>query len=82
MSADSTQDDVDVIESALTRLAGSVDELVDRTSPKNVVHRGLDSVKAKFVDPDGNPRYETIVPVVLGTVAVVATFIGIRRLVH
>ena len=74
-------EDVDEIEAALERLAGSVDLLVDRANPKNIARRSLENVKARFIDGDGNPRYETIVPLSVGAVAVVATIVGIRRLV-
>ncbi|WP_375002969.1 DUF3618 domain-containing protein [Aeromicrobium sp. CTD01-1L150] len=80
MSRATTQD-VEEIEAALDRIAGSVDLLVDRASPKNIARRGVESLKGRFVDPEGNPRYETIVPVAVGAVAVVATLVGIRRLV-
>ncbi len=76
-----TTEDVDEIEAALERLAGSVDLLVERANPKNIARRGLDNVKARFVDAEGNPRYETIVPLGVGAIAVVATIVGIRRLV-
>ena len=77
-----TNQDVEEIEAALERIAGSVDLLVDRANPKSVARRGVERIKGRFIDPEGNPRYETIVPVVVGTVGVVATLVGIRRLVR
>lgn len=81
MSRSDIDADVDEIEAALERLAGSVDLLVDRARPKSIARRGLARITGRFVDEQGQPRYETIVPVAVGTVAVVATIIGIRRLV-
>ncbi|MGJ9414437.1 DUF3618 domain-containing protein [Aeromicrobium sp. CF4.19] len=81
MSPSQTDEKADEIEAALERLAGSVDQLVDRANPKNIARRGLGSVKARFVDEQGRLRYETVVPVAVGTIAVVATLVGIRRLV-
>ncbi|MBC7633155.1 DUF3618 domain-containing protein [Aeromicrobium sp.] len=73
---------VDEIEEIRERLAGTVDALIDRTNPKNILRRGLASLKGRFVDETGSPRMGTIVPVVGGTAAVVAGIIVIRRLVR
>lgn len=74
-----TDDLVDEIEQIRERLAGTVDQLVDRTNPKNIARRGLADVKAKFVAPDGSVRFETVVPVVLGVVGTVAAIVVLRR---
>jgi hypothetical protein len=71
---------VDEIEQTREHLARTIDELVDRASPKNIASRQVDRVKARFVAPDGSPRFETIVPVVGGVVAVVAAAVVLRRL--
>lgn len=80
MGRSETDQLVDEIEQIRLHLADTVDALVDRTSPKNVARRSVASVKAKFVDAQGNVRLETVVPLVVGTAAVVAAAIGIRRL--
>ena len=74
-----TDDIVDEIEQIRERLAGTVDQLVDRTNPKNIARRSLADVKAKFVAPDGSVRLETVVPVVLGVVGTVAAVVVLRR---
>jgi hypothetical protein len=71
---------VDEIEQIRLRLAGTVDELVERAHPKAIAARASDNLKAKFVDETGSPRMETIVPVVAGVVAVLAGVVLIRRL--
>ncbi len=73
---------VDEIEQIRNRLAGTVDQLLDRTNPKNIVHRRLDDTKAHFVDETGSPRLENIIPVVLGAVGVIGAIVVIRRLVR
>ena len=71
---------VEEIEQIRLRLAGTVDELVDRAHPKAIAGRAVTDLKAKFVDETGSPRMETIVPVVAGVVAAVAGLVLIRRL--
>lgn len=73
---------VDEIEEIRERLADTVDALIDRTSPKNIARRSLANLKAHFVDETGSPRLETIVPLVSGTVAVVAGIVVVRRLLR
>lgn len=73
---------VDEIERIRERLADTVDALIDRTSPRNIARRGLYSLRSRFVDETGSPRLETIIPLVGGTVAVVAGIVVIRRLVR
>ncbi|KHL18558.1 UNVERIFIED_CONTAM: hypothetical protein LK11_06665 [Mumia flava] len=69
------------IDEARARLAGTIDQLVDRTAPKNVARRTLADIKAKFVTEDGQPRMETIGPVVGGTVVLVGLVVLIRKIV-
>jgi len=71
---------VEEIEQIRLRLADTVDQLVDQAHPRALVQRALANVKAKFVDETGSPRMDTILPVVGGTVAVVAGLVFIRRL--
>ena len=80
MSQTDTDALVDEIEQIRLRLAGTVDELVERAHPKAIAARAVDNLKAKFVDETGSPRMETIVPVVAGVVAAVAGVVLIRRL--
>ena len=67
------------IEATRERLAQSIDELLERTSPKNVVRREVAQVKAFFVDPQGNPRTENILKVVAGVAGVVGVVVVIRK---
>jgi hypothetical protein len=67
------------IEATRERLAATIDELVDRTSPKNVVRREMAAFKGFFVDPAGNPRTDNIVKVAGGVVGFVAVVILIRK---
>ena len=67
------------IEETRERLAATIDQLVDRTSPKNFVRREIASVKATFIDEDGNPRTENILKVVGGVAGLVAVLVVIRR---
>jgi hypothetical protein len=69
------------IEATRDRLAGTIDEIVDRTNPKNIARRTLDRVKGRFVNPDGSPRMETIAPVAGAVVGTVIVIVGVRRLV-
>ncbi|MBW9205904.1 DUF3618 domain-containing protein [Mumia sp. zg.B53] len=69
------------IDEVRNRLASNVDQLVYRASPKTVARRGLADVKARFVTPSGEPRMETIVPVVGGLVAFIGLVVVIRKIV-
>lgn len=82
MSKVKPDDLVDEIEQIRDRLADTVDALIDRSNPKNIARRGLANVKARFVDETGSPRLENIMPIVGGTVAVVAGIVVIRKLLN
>lgn len=82
MGTSETDELVDEIEQIRERLAVTVDSLVDRTNPKNIARRSLADLKARFVDEKGSPRFETIVPVAVGVVVVVAAAVGLRRLLR
>ena len=70
------------IEEARERLAGTIDQLIYRASPKTIVGRQVAATKAHFVDPmTGEPRTDNILKVVGGVVGVVATIVVIRKLV-
>ena len=73
---------VDEIEQIRSRLAGTVDELIERTNPKNIVRRRVEDTKAHFVDAGGAPRLENIIPVVAGALAVVGALMVIRRIMR
>jgi len=75
-----TDELVDEIEQIRMRLASTVDELVDRARPKSIAQRSLASLKGRFVDPQGSPRFENIVPVVAGAAAIVTAIVVVRRL--
>jgi hypothetical protein len=68
------------IEETRERLAGTIDELIHRSSPKTIVGREVAQVKGFFVDPaTGQPRTENILKVVGGVVGTVVLFALIRR---
>lgn len=69
------------IEEARDRLAGTIDQIVERVHPKNAAQRTLGSVKSRFVNEDGSPRLETIAPVAGGVVGVAALIVAVRYLV-
>lgn len=71
---------VDEIEDIRLRLAGTIDELIDRSHPKNIARRQFAKVKDHFVAPDGSVRVENVVPVVAITAAVVGGIVVVRRL--
>jgi uncharacterized protein DUF3618 len=61
------------MEATRERLAGTVDQLVYRAHPKTILKRAVDSVRARFVDANGQPRTDEITKVggaVAGTVVV------------
>lgn len=69
------------IEETRERLAQTVDTLIDRASPKNIARRNLQSIKSQFVDENGSPRLETLIPVVGGIVGFAGLIIVIRKAV-
>jgi hypothetical protein len=64
------------IEQARARLAGTVDEIVERVKPANVAQRLADSAKAQVVQPDGSPRQDRLALIggVLALVVVLAVW--------
>lgn len=71
------------IEEARERLAGTIDQLLYRSSPKTIVSREIAQVKAHYVDATtGEPRTDNILKTVGGVVGVIAVFIVIRKLVR
>lgn len=67
------------IEQTRERLAATIDQLVDRTSPKQVVRREIATVKGFFVDPAGSPRTDNILKVAGGVAGFVAVVVLIRK---
>jgi len=68
------------MEATRERLAGTIDQLVYRASPKTIVKREIASVKAHFVDAQGNPRTDNILKAAGGVVGFVAFVVVVRRL--
>jgi hypothetical protein len=66
------------MEETRERLAATIDALVTRTNPKNVVKSRVAEVKAVFVDADGNPRTDNVLKVVGG----VFGFVGLLALIR
>jgi Protein of unknown function (DUF3618) len=71
------------IEEARERLAGTIDELLYRSSPKTIVSREIAQTKAHFVDAEtGQPRTDNILKTAGAVVGVIAVFVVIRKLVR
>ena len=70
------------IEETRERLAGTIDQLIHRSSPKTIVGREISSLKARFVDPKtGQPRTDNILKVVGAVVGTVTVIVVIRKTV-
>ena len=67
------------IEATRERLAATIDQLAYRASPKTIVKREINSIKAHFVDPQGNPRTDNILKVAGGVVGFVAFVVVMRK---
>jgi len=80
---DTTQPDPESIEDEMEatreRLAGTVDLLLYRASPKTIVKREIASIKAHFVDAQGNPRTDNILKVAGAVVGVIAFVVVVRK---
>lgn len=61
------------IEATRERLAHTIDQLAYRASPKTIVRREVASIKAVYVDVNGQPRTDNI----LKTAGAVAGFVAI-----
>lgn len=71
------------IEEARDRLAGTIDQLLYRSSPKTIVSREIAQMKAHFVDTEtGQPRTDNILKTAGAVVGVIAVFVVIRKLVR
>jgi hypothetical protein len=60
------------IEATRQRLAGTLDELVDKVAPANVARRATASVKAQFVDTETGVRTGRVVVAAAVVVALIA----------
>jgi uncharacterized protein DUF3618 len=68
------------IEETRERLAGTIDQLIYRSSPKTIVGREVAQLKDYFVDATtGEPRTENILKVAGGVVGTVVLFVLIRK---
>ncbi len=68
------------MEATRERLAGTIDQLVYRTSPKTIVRREITSIKGYFVDlQTGQPRTTNILKVVGGVVGTAVLIAVVRR---
>jgi hypothetical protein len=63
------------------RLAWTVDELVDKASPKNVAKRQVEQVRAQMFDAGGNLRTQKLAAVGGAFLGVVSMLLLVRRLV-
>ena len=62
------------------RLAGTIDQLVYRTSPKTIVRREITLIKSYFVDLEtGQPRTTNILKVAGSVVGLVVLFAVVRK---
>ena len=69
------------IEETRERLAGTIDQLLHRASPKTIVGREIWTIKAHYVDPaTGAPRTDNILKTVGAVVGVVAAFVAVRKI--
>lgn len=66
------------IEVTRERLAGTIDQLVHRASPKTIVSREITAIRSYFVGDDGSPRTDNILKVVGGVAGVIAVFATLR----
>ncbi|MGZ4483137.1 MAG: DUF3618 domain-containing protein [Nocardioidaceae bacterium] len=67
------------IEATRERLAGTIDELVYRASPKTIALREIATIKSWYVDPSGRPRTDNILKTAGTVVGVVAVLVAIRK---
>ncbi len=68
----------DDMEATRARLADTIDQLVYRASPKTIARREYATLKAHFVDAQGDPRTDNILKVA-GAVAGFLVFVVVAR---
>jgi hypothetical protein len=69
----------DEMEVTRERLAGTIDELVYRASPKTILAREIATLRAHFVDAQGNPRTDNILKVAGGVVGFLGFVVLMRK---
>jgi hypothetical protein len=68
------------MEATRERLAGTIDQLVYRASPKTIARREITSIKGYFVDLEsGQPRTDNILKVAGGVLGVVVLLAVVRK---
>ena len=81
MSKDQTSSLESEIEEIRDRLAGTIDELIYRGSPKTIAQRQVAAVKAVYVDPvTGEPRMGNIAKTVGGVVGAAVLMLTLRAI--
>ena len=71
------------IEDTRLRLANTIDQLVYRSNPKNIVAREVATAKGVFVDAQtGAPRTDNILRVAGGALGVMVLFAVVRKVVR
>ncbi|HEY0891077.1 MAG TPA: DUF3618 domain-containing protein [Nocardioides sp.] len=69
------------IEETRERLAGTIDQLLYRSSPKTIIGRQVAAVKAAYVDPvTGQPRTDNILKTAGAVVGVVGLVVVLRKI--
>jgi hypothetical protein len=69
----------DDMEATRQRLAGTIDQLVHRASPKTIARREVAGLRAHFVDAQGNPRTDNILKAAGAVVGFVVFIVVIRK---
>lgn len=67
------------MEATRERLAGTIDALLYRASPKTIAKREVDSVRGHYIDVEGNPRTDNIVKTAAIVAGVVAVLVVLRK---
>ena len=71
------------IEETRERLAGTIDQLLHRASPKTIVEREIWTIKAHYVDVQtGQPRTDNILKTVGAVAGVVVAFVLVRKITN
>jgi hypothetical protein len=68
------------IEATRERLAHTIDQLAYRASPKTIVRREVASIKAHYVDVNGQPRTDNILKTAGAVVGFVAVIVVLRKI--
>jgi hypothetical protein len=69
------------IEETRERLAGTIDQLLHRSSPKTIAQRQFAALRAAYVDPlTGQPRTDNILKTAGVVVGVVGLIVTLRKL--